>query len=135
MTKTSGRSRAAPRAARPRAPPRSRTASEELIARSGDAELEQDLHQRPVRDALAVGQAAPARDGAVSPTRAEKSATNRDLPTPAGPISVNRTRVARRRRIEVVAQPIELALRPTIGGRAWRATPAAAGSTSAAGTP
>ena len=51
-------------------------------------ELLQNLHHWPIGDALAVGEAAAAHDGASRPAR--NSYTSRDLPTPATPSTVTR---------------------------------------------
>jgi hypothetical protein len=48
-----------------------------------------DLDDRPIRDALAVGQA-PTATTSASPSEPRISAARRDLPTPAAPRSVNR---------------------------------------------
>ena len=66
---------------------------------------------------------------AVSPTRVKKSATNRDLPTPAGPIKVNRRVVRDAAASEKsAASRSSSRWRPTIGRSRWRATPVAAAS-------
>ena len=55
---------------------------------SASGELLDDLDDRPVGDALAVGRQRPAHDARVEPDE-RNSAASRDLPTPAGPRTVN----------------------------------------------
>ena len=56
------------------------------LVRGHEIELLQHLHDRPVGDPLAVGEAASADDRRLA--RGQASATSRDLPTPASPTSV-----------------------------------------------
>ena len=54
-----------------------------------DADREQDLDERPVGDVLAVVEAAAAEDVGALAGAPRNSSVSRDLPTPAGPSSVN----------------------------------------------
>ena len=58
-----------------------------VLVRGQHVELLQHLDDRPVRDSLAVGEAATAHDGRLAPSPTT-SATSRDLPTPASPTTV-----------------------------------------------
>ena len=81
---------------------RLRAATSPSDAISGSAPIaSSDLDERPVRDALAVGEAAAAEDVGRVADASRKSATSRDLPTPAGPSSVNSRHVRSATRVLV----------------------------------